>query len=261
MTFDNIKSLRRPTRLYIKQCSHCNLKYFGKTISEDIENYPGSGVRWTRHLSKHRATSKHLWNSDWYYDTTITRFAIKFSVLNRIVESKGWANLAIENGIQGGFLGEEISKKAHIKISKTKNSANWKLTVSKEAGDKISECRRDPTWQENVGKAAFIEAGKTQSITKQSLVWKETIGKRAKERELETKGDPKWIQEVGLLAIDKFHQTTNTEEWQTTIGKERNAKLSVIAKNRPKLLCIHCNNYFSNPNFSRWHGENCKFNI
>lgn len=40
------EELSAPTRLYIKQCPHCGLKYFGKTVSEDIEKYPGSGVRW-----------------------------------------------------------------------------------------------------------------------------------------------------------------------------------------------------------------------
>lgn len=44
------ESLKRPTRLYIKQCPHCNLKYFGKTHYENIERYFGSGKRWLNHL-------------------------------------------------------------------------------------------------------------------------------------------------------------------------------------------------------------------
>lgn len=56
------KELSAPTRLYIKQCSHCDLKYFGKTILEDIQTYKGSGIRWQRHLKKHNAESVHLWN-------------------------------------------------------------------------------------------------------------------------------------------------------------------------------------------------------
>lgn len=92
-----------PTRLYIKQCPHCDLKYFGKSICEDIENYNGSGTRWNNHLKKYKVKPKHLWNSDWYYDTSITRFALKFSRLNHIVEDKKWANLKEENGLEGGF--------------------------------------------------------------------------------------------------------------------------------------------------------------
>jgi hypothetical protein len=108
------EELSAPTRLYIKQCSHCDLKYFGKSVKDDLESHEGSGVYWQKHLKKHDAKSIHLWNSDWYYDTSIVRFATKFSNINRIIESKEWANLAIENGIQGGYLGEDVSKRASI---------------------------------------------------------------------------------------------------------------------------------------------------
>lgn len=93
----------KPARLYIKQCPHCGLKYFGKSTSQDIKLYPGSGTRWKNHLKKHDVEPIHLWNSDWYNDTSISRFALKFSRLNKIVESKVWANLKEENGLDGGF--------------------------------------------------------------------------------------------------------------------------------------------------------------
>jgi hypothetical protein len=95
-------SLEIPARLYIKKCSHCELKYFGKTIKNNIINYNGSGVRWKNHLKYHNAKSIHLWNSDWYYDTSIIRYATLFSKLNKITESKQWANIINENGINGG---------------------------------------------------------------------------------------------------------------------------------------------------------------
>lgn len=95
------EALKEPTRLYIKQCPHCGLKYFGKTVSQNIEKYPGSGKKWKRHLKKHDVQPLHLWNSDWYYDTSIKRFALKFSRINKIVESKIWANLVEEDGIDG----------------------------------------------------------------------------------------------------------------------------------------------------------------
>jgi len=98
------ESLYKPARLYIKQCSHCELKYFGKTISEDIENYPGSGAYWSNHLKKHNAESVHLWNSDWYHDTSISRFALKFSYMNKIVETKSWANQIPEDGLDRGWI-------------------------------------------------------------------------------------------------------------------------------------------------------------
>lgn len=104
------ESLSRPTRLYIKQCPVTLLKYFGKSILEDIVNYPGSGTYWTRHLKKHNSEPLHLWNSDWYYDTSVVRFALKFSHINKIVESKDWANLVPENGLDGGYTGPNFGQ-------------------------------------------------------------------------------------------------------------------------------------------------------
>ena len=102
------EGLVAPTRLYIKQCPHCGLKYFGKSVKSDIEQYEGSGKVWQRHLKKHNVKPNHLWHSDWYYDTSIIRFATKFSNVNRIVESTEWANLIPENGVAGGDTSKHI---------------------------------------------------------------------------------------------------------------------------------------------------------
>lgn len=111
-----------PTRLYIKKCSHCGLKYFGKTKSKNIEKYTGSGSKWNNHLKKHNAKSIHLWNSDWYYDSSITRFAMKFSKINKIVENSEWANLKPEDGLDGGWSHvhtKEIQERARANANKT----------------------------------------------------------------------------------------------------------------------------------------------
>ena len=126
----------QPTRLYIKQCPKTGMKYFGKTTRQDIENYPGSGTRRTKHLKKHGVEPIHLWNSDWYNDTSISRFALKFSRLNKIVSSKQWANLAEENGLDGGphFKGKKHSPETRRKIS----HAGIGKTPSQESKDKNS---------------------------------------------------------------------------------------------------------------------------
>jgi hypothetical protein len=111
-----LEPLENPTRLYIKQCPHCGLKYFGKSIREDIEKYYGSGKRWSRHLKKHNVEPVHIWNSDWYTDTSIIRFALKFSKINNIVKSSYWANLMEENGIDGGTLPKETYKEISVKV-------------------------------------------------------------------------------------------------------------------------------------------------
>lgn len=119
--------LKKPTRLYIKQSPN-GLKYFGKHEGQNIETYPGSGRYWNRHLKKYKVKPNHLWNSDWYYyEEDITKFALRFSILNRIVESKGWANEKPENGLDGGW--------SHV----NDNCHSVYETLSKEAKEKHSD--------------------------------------------------------------------------------------------------------------------------
>ena len=119
------EALEKPTRLYIKQCSHCGLKYFGKSVRNDITKYHGSGKRWQQHLKKHKSSPIHLWNSDWYYDTSITKFALKFSRINKIVESDSWANLIEETGIGDTF--DYINKNGLNTYEGKPDLDRWKL--------------------------------------------------------------------------------------------------------------------------------------
>lgn len=97
------KPLVKPTRLYIKKCPKTGLKYFGMSTRIDIENYTGSGTIWLKHLKEHKVTPIHVWNSDWYYDTSIEEFALNFSRENNIDKSELWANRIYENGINKGW--------------------------------------------------------------------------------------------------------------------------------------------------------------
>lgn len=120
-----LEKLKNPTRLYIKQCSHCQLKYFGKSLIIDIENYRGSGKYWNRHLKKYNSEAIHLWHSEWYYDISIIDVAIEFSESNNIVDSKDWANLKVETGIDGGW--SHIDSKNKTLSEKTKNKISKAL--------------------------------------------------------------------------------------------------------------------------------------
>jgi hypothetical protein len=267
----------RPTRLYIKQCSHCDLKYFGKTISENVETYPGSGLKWSVHLAKHDAVSIHLWNSDWYYDTSITRFALKFSKINKIVESKIWANLKDENGLDGGGPGE-LGK---IKLSETRRSIEWKESVGYEAAKKCSETKRSNEWKTKTGNAAARKSSITQNDPawketkgkekvikdlekKHDLEWKSTVGKLSKQKELATKSDPIWLETVGKEAAKKCSETKKSLEWKESIGKEAFRKLSETQnseewKKANFRECEICGKKEISPgNYSRWHGKNCR---
>jgi hypothetical protein len=96
-----------PTYLYIKQHSITKKKYFGKTTQDPLK-YNGSGVYWTDHIKKHGR--KHVITTRLFGPFTdsivISEFALAFSRDNNIVESKDWANLEPENGLDGGVTGK-----------------------------------------------------------------------------------------------------------------------------------------------------------
>ena len=234
------EALDKPTRLYIKQCPHCGLKYFGMSTKSNIERYHGSGVKWRRHLEKHDVKPNHLWNSDWYYDKSISRFALKFSRINRIVESSKWANLVEEDGLTGGnkltddiiekMLSKTDQKKKGTKISETKNSKEWKNTKGKI----IDQKRKD---------------------TLNSAEWKETIGKESIEKQLKTKSDPIWWETVGKPSRQEARKNTDYSKVGKSVSKKRNDP-EWRAKNFK--TCPHCKWYGDPGNYAKHHGDNCK---
>lgn len=93
----------QPTRLYIKELA--GVKYFGKTSKDDVVGYNGSGKIWKDRIEKYgRKNIKTIWVSEWFVDPHyIQQFALMFSEINQIVESKEWANYIPEDGLSGGW--------------------------------------------------------------------------------------------------------------------------------------------------------------
>jgi len=135
--FDNFK----PTWLYIKQHNKTGLKYFGKTILDPI-NYNGSGKHWKRHLKKHGADIVTSWCKLFTDIDELVNYAINFSIENRIVESPDWANLIIENGLDGGGSPsiETRKKISNSLIGYGKGMAKGPFTVSHL--NNMSLCRK-----------------------------------------------------------------------------------------------------------------------
>lgn len=86
--------------LYIKTHNITGLKYFGKTIRKNYNTYRGSGTYWLRHIKKHGYDVNTELVGCFDYEN-ISEIAINFSIENNIVESEDWANLEIENGLDG----------------------------------------------------------------------------------------------------------------------------------------------------------------
>lgn len=88
----------KPTYLYIKQHSITGKLYFGKT-TKDPEKYMGSGIHWTRHISKHGIEYvETVWYCLFLDKEDCVDFALNFSKQHDIVESKEWLNAIPENG-------------------------------------------------------------------------------------------------------------------------------------------------------------------
>lgn len=233
------EDLEKPTRLYIKKCSHCDLKYFGKYTGDNIESYKGSGVRWKQHLKKHNAKSIHLWNSHWYYDTSIKRFALKFSRINKLSSDRKWANIIEEDGIGNGLVNykhtEETKQKLSIinKGKRTTEKVCLKGDARSEAqilGKKIAAKKRkgNPTTGKNILKGD----DRTEAQKKAT----ENLKNVLKGREGPNKGK------------------TFSIEWKEKLkGPRPNAR-----KPKPKLECPHCKKIGGAPQMKRHHFNNCK---
>jgi hypothetical protein len=154
------------TYIYLKTCS-CGLKYFGKTTQDNYDKYKGSGIRWKAHLNKH---VKHIVKTkllkSFINENECEKYCLKFSKDNDIVNNKLFANLIIENGLDGGdtmseemkrqmsinnsgvnnpFYGQKHSEKTRLKISK----ANKGKIITKEQREKISKSLKGKKWKQN----------------------------------------------------------------------------------------------------------------
>ena len=109
----------KPTRLYIKQHAITGLKYFGKTVKDNVSSYHGSGKYWKSHIKAHGVSHVNtLWVSDYFTEKEdLVEFASFFSEIFDIAKSSEWANLKEENGLDGHPTGVEFSDETRRKIS------------------------------------------------------------------------------------------------------------------------------------------------
>jgi hypothetical protein len=159
-----------PTYLYIKTHNDTGLKYFGKTTS-DPHAYYGSGKHWVSHLKKHGYNISteivgFFISKDECQDT-----ALRFSMDNCIVESTEWANLIIENGLDGGNTNRTVYK-PHTEESKKKMSESRKGRIPWNKGKTgVTPGNKTARSEETKKRISDANLGKTQS--------QETIEKRS----------------------------------------------------------------------------------
>ena len=132
-----------PTYLYIKQHSVTGLKYFGKTTKPDPIKYLGSGKYWKSHIKKHgKEHVVTLWCQLFDTQELLTDFALLFSEHWDIVNSKVWANLILENGLDGTIPGTIFGPRSDETKAKISASHIGKI-VSDEVRINMSNPKSD----------------------------------------------------------------------------------------------------------------------
>jgi len=140
--------------LYIATHNITGLKYFGKSslfhTKEDLQrSYKGSGTYWKRHLKEHgRDVSMEIFGT--FNIDEVVEIALSFSRENDIVNSKEWANLILENGLDGRETGyshtEDVKKKIGQKSKGRLHSSETKMIISeasKNRSDKTLNILRE----------------------------------------------------------------------------------------------------------------------
>ena len=115
----------KPTALYIKTHNTTGLKYFGKTTCLDrIHSYKGSGVHWSRHLKAHGNSYTTELLGIWQDKDRLVKYSKKFCEEHNVVGSKEWANMVLEEGLQGASNGEtNVAKRMDVRQKMSQNSA------------------------------------------------------------------------------------------------------------------------------------------
>lgn len=225
--------------IYVKIHKVTGLKYFGKTTKDNYAGYLGSGLIWKRHLSKygnHVVTFliKTFENNDM---ENCKNFCIKFSEDNNIVKSKNWANLRVENGMDGAPVGHEGSKPSEEsrRLSSERSKEMWQ---SLEFRDKISISQKQSWDSERKIKHAEKLSGRKRPDQSERLKGsrlpeshpfnKKEVPKKENHKEKISKAlknRPKSLEHKMKLAWNKFKNKQDFENYLQFIEKCSKLKL------------------------------------
>lgn len=125
----NDVAMFKPTALYVKTHNKTGFKYFGKTTRLScVHTYKGSGIHWRRHLKVHGDDYTTELLGIWQDADRLKKFAVKFCQDNNVVKSEQWANMVLEEGLQGASNGEtNVSKREDVRAKMSASSAKNQL--------------------------------------------------------------------------------------------------------------------------------------
>lgn len=233
----------RPTYLYIKTHNKTGLKYFGKTTN-DPYHYYGSGKHWLAHLEKHGydISTKVIG----FYETKEECYqaAIDFSLKNKIVESAEWANLILENGLDGGDTGRTnygpMTDETKKKLSESKKGQKpWNSGLKG-----VTPGNKKPRTEEQKRKISESLTGRVRNEESVKKTAEKLRGRKRPEVSKKLKGRKRSAESIEKMKIAQKNKSPLSEKTKNKIREAR--KLQIITdetkeKLKGKIVCINKN--------------------
>jgi hypothetical protein len=167
----------KPTWLIIKRHKVTGLLYFCKTSRSDPIKYKGSGLYWKRHLRVHGNEVDTIWTSLFTNKDDLVDFATHFSEFYNIVSEKNskgtkiWANLELENGLDGMPTGTdrgiEFKEKSKINNAGDKNPSYGKYWWT-NSQEEIKSVKCPDGWTRGRSLATIRKTSCTKTTNKSS---------------------------------------------------------------------------------------------
>lgn len=241
-------------RLMIKKHNVTGLKYLCITKNSDWEKYPGSGVRWRKHLEKHgyNFSTELLFESEDYEE--FVKICLYYSTYFNVALSEEFANAIPEMGYEN-YLGKEennlvswwkyasdsMKQKVYAKRSDSIRyyHANLPPEEKRRISDKISESLiknwKSKTLEERRKCMALLHEGMQRFFEERGdnfEKWRENISKTAKrnwanksEDEIAELGKKisharlNMSEEAKILRAKRFSENYNIEKHRLTFAK------------------------------------------
>lgn len=177
--------------------------------------------------------------------------AIKFSEDNNIIEDNNWANLKLENGLDGNLAGCE----------------GWNKGNSPETRSKISKSRIGYVQAKDILTGNIITVLRDKFESDENLVGirkGETLSEEHKKKisPLGRKHSKETKQKIGKKHKNKIVSESTREKLKNRCFTDEHRKnISIAAKHRKKGICIHCNKEMDILNLNKYHNDNCQLSI
>ncbi len=251
--------------LYIKTHNKTGLKYLGKTNRDDYHVYPGSGVRWKRHLAKHGydyATTILLVTDN---KEELRETGLFFSKLFNVVKSKEWANFQDEkgDGVSSEFATEENHRRINAgthqfcnPLHNQRTNAKRQATMKKNGSHNF----RGGEMQKKRVEAGthHLLSGEIQRTAQRKLAAAGLHHLQNYVRVVDAHGTIKRVlrQEYDPTSTVLVH--VNSLEGKRRLGKSTEPTDKQKAYLNAKLECPYCKKVGNVSNMKKWHFENCK---